>query len=351
MDENVYYDKKINIKKFILPALSVILVLGLFYFLNFFNINPNATLSLINNGNMKAEHARDYIFSISSKNASSFPELQIIINEETNTDMSEAMQHISLSSGDNVFDWDRFFKFNTGLIKTPYDTRYIKFENLEGEHAYNYNSNESDLAAMLTKTLNKKSNFLFDRNKYEDKKIKINMSGVDFTEKVKLHYTVKFTDDEASNIFIELYDKIWNSNAFGSFFKLDNEIQKKLNIENSTKAILDIIHNIKENSTIKELTVGIVANKNYVESIVYDFSLSYNDGKTTHELKLSFGEYLKPLADGYSPESIFEPLSTVDFNALKEYEKHEIDDEVKIDETFGYTTNNNDKKEENGGTD
>ena len=343
--ENVYYSKK-NVRGPIIGTLLVLVVILLFYFFNIFNINPMKTIQLINGGTLKAEHSRDYIFSIEPINEDEFQDLQIIINEDTNTDMSEALQHISLSSGDNLFDWDRFFKFDTGLIKTPYDTRYIKFENLSGSNEYNYSNVKSYLTNLFISSLSKNSNFLFDKNNYEVKKLKINAAGADFNEKVKLYYTINLTD-EASDIFSELCNQIWNSDEFLSFFKIDDEIQKKLGMDNNTKSIIDIVYNIKKNAKVKDLEIGIIANKNFVESITYDFTLSLNDGTKNRDLKLSFGEYVKELDDGYSPEAIFEPMSTVNITALSETEHRNIDDEVLIDDTFGVASSSEIENTEN----
>ena len=334
MDENIYYNKKKDRKFLILTIISFLLIALVFYLLNFFNINPINTLSLINKGEMSPAYGRDYIVSIMEDGIEqSFPELQIIINETLNTDMSESIQHVSLNSGENVFDWDRFFKFNTAFIKTPCDTRYVKFENYNETYFHNYPKNESNLAALMIKHLSGNANLIYDSNNYQDKKIKVNFSGADLSEKVKLHYTINIDETKANEMFTDLYGNIWNSKEFASFFKSDDDIQKKLGVENYTKTILDMIYNIKENGSIKGLTIGIVANKDYVESIAYDFEIQYNNGESSHELNISIAEYLKPLDSSYSPEDTFESLSIVEFEALTAHEKHNIGDEVEIDDS------------------
>lgn len=350
MDENIYYNKKKSIWSFILPIFSLIVILGAFYIANFFNINPCGTLKLINAGEMQPTYARDYIFSITGNDiGTEIPELQVIINEDLNTDMSESMQEISLSVGENVFDWQRFFKFDTAIIKTPYDTRYIRIDNYNDKYSHNYNNNTSNLTSVLIPHLSKNSNLFIDSNNYENKKIKVNFAGADFNEKVKIYYTVNFEESVATEIFNTIYDNVWNSDEFESFFKEDNDIQKALEIENSTKQMIDLIYNIKNNSTISNLKVDLATNKDYVESIIYSFKLIYDDGTQRHNITLNISEYLKPLANDYSPEDLFEALSVINFENIKPQEINKMGDEIKVEEGLGTvstTTSTNNTSEE-----
>lgn len=347
-NENIYYEKKKDRRFIITTILSVVIIAVIFYFLNFFNINPHNTLSMINKGTMSPAYGRDYIVSITDKSDTpSFPELQIIVNETLNTDMSESLQHISLNSGENIFDWDRFFKFDTALIKTPYDSRYVKFENYNENYLHTYPTNESNLTNMLLKYSRNNTNIIFDSNNYEDKKIKVNFAGEDFSEKVKLHYTIKFDDKISTDLFNALYESIWNSKEFLGFFKSDDDIQKKLGTENNTKNIIDMIYNIKENSKINSVTIGLVANNKLVESIVYDFDISYNDGNSNYNLNISIAEYLKYLDSSTSPEDNFETLSIVDYSALTEHESNNIGDEVEIKDGTTITTPSTEEEKEN----
>jgi len=340
-NENIYYEKKKDRRFIILTILSFVFIAIVFYSLNFFNINPHNTLYIINKGNMSPAYSRDYIFSITDQSVTpSFSELQVVINETLNTDMSESLQHVSLNSGENIFDWDRFFKFDTAFIKTPYDTRYIKFENYNENYSHSYPTNKSNLTDMLLKYSIKNANIFFDSNNYEDKKIKVNFSGESFSEKVKLHYTLKFDESMSTDIFNDVYDSIWNSKEFLEFFKSDDDIQKKLGRENNTKSMIDLLYNIRTNSSIKDLTVGIVANSEMVETIIYDFDVIYNDGISDYNLKISFSEYLKNLDSSISPEDTFEALSVVDFSALTKHENNKVGDEVKTEAT-GTLTNAN----------
>lgn len=345
MDENVYYNKKKSIWSFILPVISLIVIAGMFYFINFFNINPCGTLQFINSGKMQPTYARDYIFSITGNDiGSEIPELQVIVNEDLNTDMSESMQRISLSVGESVFDWERFFKFDTAIIKTPYDTRYIRIDDYNNKYSHSYNNNTSNLTSILIPYLSENSNLIIDSNDYENKKIKVNFSGIDFNEKVKIYYTVNFKDSVAADMFNTVYDKIWNSKEFESFFKEDNDIQNALKIENSTKEMIDLIYNIKNNSTILDVKVDLAANKDYVESIIYSFNVAYDDGVQKHNITLSISEYLKPLHTDYSPEDLFEALSVINFDSIKPQETNNVGDEIKVDNNAGSTAKPTEKE-------
>ena len=344
-DKNIYYEKKKDRRFIIFSVLSLLLIAVVFYIINFFNINPHNTLSFINNGKMTPAYSRDYIVSITDKSETpSFPELQVIVNETLNTDMSESLQHVSLNSGENIFDWDRFFKFDMALIKTPYDSRYIKFENYNENYFHSYATNESNLTNMLLKYSQNNANLVFDSNSYKDKKIKVNFAGENFSEKVKFHYTINFDNQTSTELFNDIYNQIWNSKEFLGFFKSDDDIQKKLGTENNTKNFLDMIYNIIENSEIKSVTVGIVANNKIVESIVYDFDVLFNDGVSNMNLNISFAEYLKYLSDDTSPENDFEGLSIVEYSALTQHTNNNVGDEVDISNATSITPTEEEKE-------
>ena len=339
MENEVYYNKKKSPLKLILCILSAILFIGLVYFLNFFNINPNGVLTLINNGEMSPAYTREYIFTITPDVLTeNMPELQMVFSEDNNTVMSESMQDISLSIGEDEFYWQRFFKFDTAFIKTPYDSRYIRFDKFADKYSHTYFKNKSNLLDVLTTVIGDNANILFDSNKYDNKKMKILGYGETFNDKVKLNYSIKLTPEQAAEAFGMIYDGAWNSPEFASFFKSDDDIQKELEIVNNTKSLLDMLDNLKNSIIIESAKVEVVANKDFSESVNFEFTVKTKDGKSS--MKISVGEYLRVHKDDMSPEATFEPLSVIKFEDLVPYSKqdpiimtpgNEVENATKVD--------------------
>lgn len=330
MDEDIFYHKKPNTKKIVLLSILCLLVIAFIYLISFFVINPTQLIKIINSGEMTPAYSRDYIFSIVPDITNTDMEnLDIIINEDVNTTMSESLQYISLSAGENTFDWERFFKFDIGVLKTPYDSRYIRFDNFSESYYHQYSKNESNLTALLIKYLDSKSNLFFDANHYDEKKLKVYNEGLTLFDKLKVNYEISFDQSTSQAVFEELLETVWNSNDMFSFFMVDDDIQAKLGIKNNTKELLDIIYNIKNISSVNSLTVGLLTNKDFIESITYEFDIDYvADGKT-YNLMINIGEYLKSFEDDRSPEDMFAPMSITNYNDLVPYvkEKPETDNE------------------------
>ena len=320
MNDNIYYHKKPNIRKIILSTLVLFLFLGTMYFLSFFVLNPAQVIKSVNSGKMSPAYSRDYIFSLIPETTNTnIDDLEIIINRDVNSIMSESFENISFNSGSNTFEWEKFNKFDTAIIKTPYDSRYIKFENYTEQYYNDYPQNKSNLAFLLSKYLDKKSNFLLDFNKYNQKKLKIYNEGTNLLDRFRINYEISFSQETSQAIFIELLENIWNSQDMLTFFKNDDDIQNKLGIDNNTKQFIDFIYNIKNTSEVKSSRVGLILNKDFIESIAYEFNISYTvDGKS-YNVKINIGEYLKSFSDDVSPEDTFNPLSVTDFELLTPY--------------------------------
>ncbi len=343
MENEVYYNKKKSPLKLILCILSAVLFIGLVYFLNFFNINPNGVLTLINNGEMSPAYTREYIFTITPDVLTeNMPELQMVFSEDNNTVMSESMQDISLSIGEDEFYWQRFFKFGTAFIKTPYDSRYIRFDKFTDKYSHTYFKNESNLLSVLNGVIGENANIVFDSNKYDNKKVKILGYGESFNDKVKLNYTIKLDSDQATKAFTTIYDGAWNSPEFASFFKSDDAIQQELKITNNTKTLLDMLDNLKKSIVIESAKVDIVANKDFAESVNFEFVVKTTDGKSS--MKISIGEYLRVHKDDMSPEATFEPLSVIKFEDLVPYSEQEPVIMTPGNETEGATKVDPDKE-------
>jgi hypothetical protein len=264
-------------------------------------------------------YGRDYIFTIIPKNNNGeVPELEVIFNETMNVSMSESLQDISLLVGQDSFEWRKFYKFDTLIEKTPYDARYVQLDNYNDlGYKYNYKHNKSLLLNSILEDIEGgKTNIFYSTQKFENKKFKINTYEERIKDKFKLVYEIKFDKDEATKVFHKVYDNIWNNEEFASFFREDNDIQKKINVENNTKHILDILDNIKNNLTINELVVTITLNKDYPDSVILDFDTDYIVDGVRTSMNVGLSEFLNSMDDEYSPEDGLDIVSTTNFNEL-----------------------------------
>jgi len=134
------------------------------------------------------------------------------------------------------------------------------------------------------------------------KKIKINAYEKNINDKFKLVYNINLNSEEATKVFEKIYTNVWENEEFKSFFKEDDQIQKKLKVTNNTKNVIDVLDNIKKNLKVNSLKITIISNKNYPESVVLDFDADYLANNTKTPINISLSEFLKSMSNDYSPQ-------------------------------------------------
>lgn len=315
MDDIYYKPKKKRFKKHIIFFLIFVFA---FYFLNFFNINPPYMMKIINSGKINNAYSKDYIFSITANDYADLPKMEIIINESTNLVLNERLQNVDLLLNDKSFQWRKFYKFDTLITKTPYDSRNIRFEDFSKRNYYNNldKTKSTLLNFALEHIVTENTNLLFSTHNFNSKKIKIKPYEESFNDKFKIVYDIDFNKDISTRIFETTFSEVWKSDKLKSFFVEDNDIQKKLKIENNTKHILDILNTIKENSEVKEMNMSVILNKDVPETIVLNFKLQYDFNGSSSDVNISISEHIKYLPEDYSPEGDMDVFAYTDFDKL-----------------------------------
>lgn len=237
----------------------------------------------------------EYSFSLNTKNSvlakfTQLDGLNVDVNTSKNNSFSENYEKIILNSGENNFVFERFYKNNNFIMKTPNFNQYIIYDDIN-EAGYEYKEdefNESVLNA-LKRSLSK------NKNKNYTDVSKINVNGNDsffdfinssflLSKDYEYFYTIESKDDV---LFKEIFTNILGSKNYSNFILEESNIAKKLDKANEFKEIEDIIKGILENSKVNRNIINLKISKDLeLSNIDITFNLEYKDSSMASSVPL-----------------------------------------------------------------
>ena len=228
----------------------------------------------------------EYAFSLNTKNSvlakfTQLDGLNVEVDTSKNNSFSENYEKVILNSGEDNFIFERFYKNNNFIMKTPNFGQYIIYDDMT-EAGYEYKEDEFNKSVLnsLKKSLSK------NRNKNYTDFSKINVNGnnsfIDFLnssflfyKNYEYFYTIENNDDV---LFKEIFTNIINNKNYSNFMLEESDIAKKLDKTNELKEIEDIIQGILENSKVNKTIINLKISQNLeLSNIDMTFNLDYKD--------------------------------------------------------------------------
>lgn len=310
--EKIIFEEPKHHKRKVVISIIMTILLVIILLLSTCVIAPPYFLKALNKINNPSSYKRNFIFSLTpSSDTSNIPKLAFNISLAENKNVTETYQIIDGNIDDKEFYWQKLYKFNTLIIKTPYDSRYFKIDNFS---KYGYYHTFAYPGMM---TLDPINSFLISKGDMGHINANIEKKVLFKDKKMNFIYELKPDKNESQILFKNLTNKIYNNKNFNSFFKEDNGIQNKLKLKNNTKELINVFYNIKSNATVNSSDITVAADFTKINNITYNFDITMKD-QNDNDFNLNFmlSESMEPTDKNKSPEKELDSVSFTDINDI-----------------------------------
>lgn len=287
--------------KFKMIGLCVFLLCIVFYFLFVFEYNiskSNFISQSIANRKLDDSYSDTFTISLDTSKSSlarftSLNGLTLKLNYNFNKKYFENYNHYTLIEGNNTYTWERFYKDDTMIAKSPFYGQYIIIEDFK-DKGYEFKKDEEIevFIEAFRKHLARISTFEYsavnrlnvqNKNSFFDyiKQILILSSNYEY------YYTFSNRKD-GNSLFKEMFKVLLDSENFESFEKEEKDIQEMLKYTDALAGSKEILRNIVNYSKVNNVTTNVkILEGNKIGVIDIYFELLYQDETMVSSIPLS----------------------------------------------------------------
>lgn len=286
-----------NKKKFYL-SLSFCLIFIIYFIYNFeANLFKSTFISNSFSKTINVEnYDNSYNFSLDTSNSilkefKDLDSLSIKLNYLHNNTYKEDLNDYKIFTNNKDFEYKRFYKNNTMIMKSISDPQYIIINDLKNSN-YNYKTGEFNylIYEAFEKYLSKlKNKDYVSLNKINTLKKDTFFDYIKNTLFINKNYDYYYEINKPSNeLFIDIFSKFINSENYNSFFIEEKDIQEKLDLSDNLKNSKNILENIIKYSKVKNTIVNIKISKaKFINIIDIKFDLLYKDETMANEIPIT----------------------------------------------------------------
>ena len=293
LSDRFLYGKIVNtIKKhkIISTILIVLIIIGSVYGVvtSEYKLNPKKFVSSTINSekNFNALRNKTIIYFDTSESVNDdfkiLGDSSLTLINERNSSLNEYYSKYIFTYNNRDFEWERFHKNETKIIKTPYEPQYIIVDDYKSKGFTFEISNENKLLNdSLTQFINYNTYQNFDiKEKQRTEPVELNFTGYlksllpanDF----RYYYKIKSDSEASQKLLSDLLIKLLSDSNYMSFLKEEQAIQEKLNFTDNVLEVKGILENLIKKSKVKSSEVYFVIDKSgLINNVDINFEIDY----------------------------------------------------------------------------
>lgn len=293
LSDRFLYGKIVNtIKKhkIISTILIVLIIIGSVYGVvtSEYKLNPKKFVSSTINSekNFNALRNKTIIYFDTSESVNDdfkiLGDSSLTLINERNSSLNEYYSKYIFTYNNRDFEWERFHKNETKIIKTPYEPQYIIVDDYKSKGFTFETSNENKLLNdSLTQFINYNTYQNFDiKEKQRTEPVELNFTGYlksllpanDF----RYYYKIKSDSEASQKLLSDLLIKLLSDSNYMSFLKEEQAIQEKLKFTDNVLEVKGILENLIKKSKVKSSEVYFVIDKSgLINNVDINFEIDY----------------------------------------------------------------------------
>ncbi len=293
LSDRFLYGKIVNtIKKhkIISTILIVLIIIGSIYGVvtSEYKLNPKKFVSSTINSekNFNALRNKTIIYFDTSESVNDdfkiLGDSSLTLINERNSSLNEYYSKYIFAYNNRDFEWERFHKNETKIIKTPYEPQYIIVDDYKSKGFTFETSNENKLLNdSLTQFINYNTYQNFDiKEKQRTEPVELNFTGYlksllpanDF----RYYYKIKGDSEASQKLLSDLLIKLLSDSNYMSFLKEEQAIQEKLKFTDNVLEVKGILENLIKKSKVKSSEVYFVIDKSgLINNVDINFEIDY----------------------------------------------------------------------------
>ena len=293
LSDRFLYGKIVNtIKKhkIISTILIVLIIIGSVYGVvtSEYKLNPKKFVSSTINSekNFNALRNKTIIYFDTSESVNDdfkiLGDSSLTLINERNSSLNEYYSKYIFAYNNRDFEWERFHKNETKIIKTPYEPQYIIVDDYKSKGFTFETSNENKLLNdSLTQFINYNTYQNFDiKEKQRTEPVELNFTGYlksllpanDF----RYYYKIKSDSEASQKLLSDLLIKLLSDSNYMSFLKEEQAIQEKLKFTDNVLEVKGILENLIKKSKVKSSEVYFVIDKSgLINNVDINFEIDY----------------------------------------------------------------------------
>ena len=293
LSDRFLYGKIVNtIKKhkIISTILIVLIIIGSVYGVvtSEYKLNPKKFVSSTINSekNFNALRNKTIIYFDTSESVNDdfkiLGDSSLTLINERNSSLNEYYSKYIFAYNNRDFEWERFHKNETKIIKTPYEPQYIIVDDYKSKGFTFEASNENKLLNdSLTQFINYNTYQNFDiKEKQRTEPVELNFTGYlksllpanDF----RYYYKIKSDSEASQKLLSDLLIKLLSDSNYMSFLKEEQAIQEKLKFTDNVLEVKGILENLIKKSKVKSSEVYFVIDKSgLINNVDINFEIDY----------------------------------------------------------------------------
>ena len=293
LSDRFLYGKIVNtIKKhkIISTILIVLIIIGSVYGVvkSEYKLNPKKFVSSTINSekNFNALRNKTIIYFDTSESVNDdfkiLGDSSLTLINERNSSLNEYYSKYIFAYNNRDFEWERFHKNETKIIKTPYEPQYIIVDDYKSKGFTFEISNENKLLNdSLTQFINYNTYQNFDiKEKQRTEPVELNFTGYlksllpanDF----RYYYKIKSDSEASQKLLSDLLIKLLSDSNYMSFLKEEQAIQEKLKFTDNVLEVKGILENLIKKSKVKSSEVYFVIDKSgLINNVDINFEIDY----------------------------------------------------------------------------
>ncbi len=319
IEENLIKNKLIkdrnNYKKVILSLSAITLIMCLFTYKVFqYWLSPQQFIvtALSNEADIRSAKERIIVYPLFDKEYPKDKNLDatLTLDSEINTAKGEVYNKYILSSSVQELAWERYYKDENMILKTPYVSTYISVEDYNSM-GFTFNKSEN-------KHIN--ANFFTEFIKYLPRKF-ISKAQLRSHEGNKYYFELNINDEISNQALSKLWLNNLNSSNFQSFLKEEEAIRNKLKVPNKinigllSDLSMEAVKKIKVNNSTIYININ---NKKFIESIEAKFNITYTstNAKQSYDFDLCISMNRSEINEDFKIERTTFSNNNIDFSGV-----------------------------------
>lgn len=256
--------------------------------------------TFISNSLAKQYNSSDYnnIYSITLDTSNSvlkdfkdLDNLNLQLNYSYNSKFLEDYKKFNINSSNEKFEFERFYKNNTMVMKSANDGQYIIVNDLNNSN-YIYNKNEFN--DIIYNSLKQYLSTLHNKDYINVNRINI-LSKNTFTDYIKdlillsSNYEYYYEINHPSQkLFENIFKDFINSESYENFIVQESDIQTALDLQDNLYLSSTILENLVKFSKVNNTIVNVkILKGNIIGSVDIKFELLYKDDSMVSEIPIN----------------------------------------------------------------